>query len=141
MDVIHFTVGATDPLEGFDATGVRFLPLAAGDGDSHLSCAHLEPGATIEAPSITHAAAVLVVHGRITITTELGARIDFYAGMGAVFRHDEPYGIEWDMGAILLIVESAVLIPHPRGISSHERIAGQIWPGDAVRASAPTEAL
>jgi hypothetical protein len=25
------TVGATDPLEGFGATGVRFLPLAAGD--------------------------------------------------------------------------------------------------------------
>jgi hypothetical protein len=30
MRVIHFTQGATDPLEGFDAKGVRFVPLADG---------------------------------------------------------------------------------------------------------------
>jgi hypothetical protein len=63
MDVIHFTQGATDPLNDFRAKGVRFLPLADGTADSHVSCAHLEPGATIQAPSITHAAALLVVHG------------------------------------------------------------------------------
>jgi hypothetical protein len=130
MDVIHFTQGATDPLNDFRAKGVRFLPLADGTGDSHVSCAHLESGATIEAPSITHAAALLVVHGQITVTTDLGARINILAGMGAIFGRDEPYTIESDAGAIVLIVESDTLTAHPRGISSPDRIAGQIWPSD-----------
>jgi hypothetical protein len=131
MDVIHFTQGATDPLNDFRAKGVRFLPLADGTGDSHVSCAHLEPGATIQAPSITHAAALLVVHGRITITTQHDARIQFSAGMGAIFDRNEPYTIESDAGAIVLIVESDTLTAHARGISSPDRIAGQTWPSDA----------
>src|SRR5450631_829755 len=119
MDVIHFTRGATDPLTGFDAQGVRFLPLADGYGDTHLSCVHLEEGATIKAPAITHAAALLVVHGRITITThEVESKIRFLAGMGAVFAHEERYSLESDTGAILLIVESEELTPHARGIAS-----------------------
>jgi len=47
MDVIHFTHGATDPLTAFDAHG----------GECHVSCAHLDPGAKIPAPSLTHAVA------------------------------------------------------------------------------------
>ena len=70
MRVIHFTHGATDPLTAFDSKGVRFVPLADGFGDSHVGCAHLDPGATIEAPSLTHAAALLVVHGSVTIETD-----------------------------------------------------------------------
>src|SRR5260370_39376055 len=101
MDVIHFTQGATDPLNTHDAKGVRFLPLADGTGESHLSCAHLEPGATVNAPSLTHGAALLVVHGRITITTYDGAGIRLRAGVGAVFGRDEPYSIESDTGAIV----------------------------------------
>ncbi len=34
----------------------RFLPLADGTGDTHVSCLHLEQGATVPAPSTTHAA-------------------------------------------------------------------------------------
>jgi hypothetical protein len=63
MDVIHFTRGAADPLSEFNATGARFLPLADGTGDTHVSCLHMEEGASIPAPSITHAATLLVVHG------------------------------------------------------------------------------
>jgi hypothetical protein len=137
MVVIHFTQGATDPLNDFDAKGVRFLPLADGTGKSHLSCAHFEPGATVNAPSLTHAAALLVVHGRITVTTELDARIRLSGGMGAVFRRDEPYSIESDTGAIVLIVESTELAAHPRGISSPDRIAGQTWPSDGVVTGGP----
>jgi hypothetical protein len=132
MDVIHFTQGATDPLNDFDAKGVRFLPLADGTGDSHVSCAHLQPGATVNAPSLTHAAALLVVHGRITITTQHRARIRLLAGMGAVFGSDEPYSMESDTGGIVLIVESDALTAHTRGISTPERIAGQTWPSDAA---------
>lgn len=35
-------------------------------------------------------------------------------------------------GAIILIVEAQDLIPHPRGISTPERIAGAGWPSDSV---------
>ena len=94
MDVIHFTQGATDPLTGFDASGAGFLPLAVGTGDTHVSCLHLEKGATVSAPSITHAATLLVVHGRITIITHLDARIQFSGGMGAIFPRHEPYTID-----------------------------------------------
>jgi hypothetical protein len=85
MRVIHFTHAATDPLPGFGATGASFLPLADGQGDTHLSCLHLEKGGKIEAPSISHAAALLIVHGRVTIESDIGARINFSGGMGAVF--------------------------------------------------------
>ena len=70
MDVIHFTRGAADPLNAFDAKRVSFVPLAEGRGASHVSCAHLEPGAKIEAPSLTHAATLLVVHGLNTVETK-----------------------------------------------------------------------
>jgi hypothetical protein len=58
MQVIHFTHGATDPLESFDAAGANFLPLADGQGDNHISCLHLEMGGKIETPSITYATAL-----------------------------------------------------------------------------------
>jgi hypothetical protein len=116
MDVIHFTQGATDPLNDFGAKGVRFLPLADGTGDPHVSCAHLESGATIQAPSITHTAALLVVHGQISVITEHGARINILAGMGAIFDRNEPYTIESDTGAIILIVESDKLTGNPHRI-------------------------
>jgi hypothetical protein len=135
QSLIHFTHGATDPLDSFDAKGVRFLPLADGAGDSHVSCAHLAPGATIESPSLTHAAALLVVHGRVTITHhETLTKIQVHAGMGCVFKQDEPYSLRSDTGAIVLIVESEELTAHPRGISNPERIAGQRWPSDSVTA-------
>ena len=138
MRVIHFTHGATDPLEGFGAKGVRFLPLADGQGDTHVSCAHLDPGAEIQAPSLTHATALLVVHGRITITHLVtDANINISAGMGVVFAKEEPYTFRSDTGAIVLLVESDELTPHPRGISSPERIAGQTWPSDTVLTVTP----
>jgi len=53
MRIIHFTLGATDPLKSFDAKGVHYVPLADGRGDTHLSCVHLEEGATINAPHLS----------------------------------------------------------------------------------------
>jgi redox-sensitive bicupin YhaK (pirin superfamily) len=133
MRVIHFTEGATDPLEGFDAKGVHFVPLADGSNNTHISCAHLDAGAKIDAPSLTHAAALLVVHGRVTIVTDdPESRIDIHAGMGSVFGKDERYTVHSEAGAILLIIECEELIPHRRGISTPGRIAGQTWPSDPV---------
>jgi hypothetical protein len=108
------------------------VPLADGGGDTHVSCLQLEQGRRITAPSITHAAALLVVHGRITITTNLDARINIPGGMGAVFERHEPYTIESDTAAIVLIVEAAELTADACGMSTPQRIAGATWPSDVI---------
>jgi redox-sensitive bicupin YhaK (pirin superfamily) len=132
MDAIHFTQGATDPLDRFSTGCARFAPLADGYGDTHVSCLHFQAGATIPEPSLTHAAALLVVHGRITITTEHGGRMQFHAGMGAVFADHEPYNLESDIGAVVLIVESTELTAHPHGIFAQDRTSDQTWPNDSA---------
>jgi len=132
MRVIHFTHNAADPLESFDAAAASFLPLADGEGDTHISCLHLEMGGKIEAPSISHAAALLIVHGRVTIESDIGTRIKFSGGMGALFSPNEPYTLKSDTGAILLIVESQELNAHVRAISTPQRIEGATWPSDNV---------
>jgi len=133
MDVIHFTRGATDPLYAYDSQGVNFIPLADGAGDTHIGCVHVKPGGIVEAPSLTHAAAILVVHGRVQITHPrpfISAQV--HAGMGCVFDANEPYTLRSDTGAIFLIVEADRWQAHERGISSLERIAGATWPSDAA---------
>jgi hypothetical protein len=133
MNIIHFTRGATDPLQGFGAGGASFLPLADGEGDPHISCLHLDSGGKVSSPSLTHAAALMVVHGRITVTTLYPpSKIDIHAGMGAFLEKDEPYSLKSEEGAILLILESDRLLPSERAISTPQRIAGAQWPSDGV---------
>jgi hypothetical protein len=134
MRLIHFTHPGADPLESFDAEGAAFLPVADGHGDTHIGCVHLDPGAAINAPSLTHAAALLVVHGRITITNEHGEtrNTNIHAGSGLVVERGEPYSFKSDPGAILLVVESEQLTAHARAISTPQRIAGATWPSDAL---------
>ena len=139
MDIIHFTQQAADPLTAFGADRASFVPLA--DGDTHVRCLHLEPGGTVAAPSIDHAATLLVVHSRMTITSREGQGINFtlHAGMGCVVAAQEPYAFQTGSGAIVLIVESGTLDPHPRGISNPDRIAGATWPSDVLlRPEKPT---
>jgi hypothetical protein len=132
MQIIHFTQAAADLLTAFDATGALFLPLMEGQGNSHVSCLHLDSNARIPSPSVTHAAALLVVHGRITVTTRSPTiRIEIHAGMGSVVDAGEMYSIESATGAIVIIIEADSLIAHERGIST-PRIAGARWPGDSV---------
>jgi redox-sensitive bicupin YhaK (pirin superfamily) len=129
MDVIHFTHRATDPLRSLDSSGARFLPLADGNGNSHISCLHLEMNGKIESPSITHTAALLVVHGRITVETRTPQiRIDIHAGSGCIVEKGETYSLMSEEGAILLIVESQELSAHARAMSTPQRIAGATWP-------------
>jgi hypothetical protein len=132
MRVIHFTQPAADPLKGFGAAGASFLPLADGETDTHISCLHLEKGGKIKAPSIIHAAALLIVHGRVTIEADHGTSIDFLGGMGAVFSPNEPYTLSTDTGAILLIIEAQQLTAHARAISTPQRIEGATWPSDTL---------
>jgi len=83
MDVIHFTYGGADPLTAFASKGVRFLPLADGHGDTHVSCARRDSGAKIEPPPVIHAATLLVIQGCITLTELLATTTDIgiHAGM------------------------------------------------------------
>lgn len=121
MHVIHFTHSATDPLKSFSAKGAHFVPLADDGGRTHISCLHLEKGARIPAPSITHAATLLVVHGRLTVSTHVKAHIRILAGIGAVLNNHVPYEIESDSGAIVVTVEAVQLIPNARRISTPDR--------------------
>jgi redox-sensitive bicupin YhaK (pirin superfamily) len=133
MDVIHFTHGATDPMLVAGTRGAHFLPLADGEGDAHIGCVHLDPGATVESPSITHAVALLVVHGRITVTADATGKIAWLSGgMGCVLKRDEAYSLQSGPGAIVLIIEAHTLNSTIRGISTPERIKGQSWPNDAL---------
>jgi len=132
MRVIHSTSPAADPLKAFDATGASFLPLADGQGGTHISRLRLSIGGKIDAPSVTHAAALLIVHGRVTIEQAPGPRIHFSGGMGAVFEQNEPYTLKSETDAIILIVESQQLTPHTRTISTPQRIEGATWPSDRV---------
>jgi hypothetical protein len=135
MHIIHFTRAATYPLNSLGSSSAFFLPLADGQGDTHISCLHLDMNGKIEAPSITHAAALLVVHGRITIEPhDTHARINIHAGMGAVFTPNEPYALKSETGAIVLIVESQELTATARAISTPQRIEGATWPGDQTSA-------
>jgi redox-sensitive bicupin YhaK (pirin superfamily) len=133
MDVIHFTLGATDLMLFPRTRGAHFVPLADGGGNAHIGCVHLEPGATVESPSLTHAAALLVVHGRIEVTADASGKIAWLSGgMGCVLKRDEAYSLQSEPGAIVLVVEADTLAAHPRGISTPERINGQTWPSDAL---------
>jgi hypothetical protein len=133
MEVIHFTEGATDPMKAFGAKNGRYVPLADGIGTSHISCMHLEKGASIPKPMTSSAAALLVVHGRIVLFHhQLMSRNQIHAGMGVVLDEEEPYAIKAETHAIVLVVEADLLWSHPDGTSTPERISGQTWPSDAV---------
>jgi hypothetical protein len=133
MLIIHFVSVAADPLTDCNATGARFVPLLEGQDNSHISSLHLDSNARIPSPSLTQAAALLCVHGRITVTMlEPPMRIEILAGMGCLLESGEPYTVESAAGAIVIIVEADQLTAHDGGISSPERVAGARWPGDSV---------
>ena len=133
MDVIHFTQGATDLMLFPGTRGAHFVPLADGEGDAHMGCVHLEPGATVESPSLTHATALLVVHGRIEVSADATGKIAWLSGgMGCVLKRDQAYSLQTETGAIVLVVEAHTLEANSRGISTPERINGQTWPSDVL---------
>ena len=134
MQIVHFTKNAADPLTDFLAQRASSVLLADAAGDTHLSCLHLEPGGSVTTPSIDHAAALLVVHGRINIISREGhdVNLTIHGGMGCVVARGETYAFRSDSGAIILIVESTTLTAHKRGISSPDRIAGATWASDVL---------
>jgi hypothetical protein len=131
MQVIHFTEGATDPLQGFGAQRAKFVPLADGTGDTHVSCLYLDAGAQIPGPPCTHDCTLLIVHGQVIFRGEGGVpRLDLSPGVGLVMKAGQHYTLKSAKGGIALLIESDSLAANARGISTPDRIMGQRWPGE-----------
>jgi len=128
MRVIHFTVGAGDPLWGTGASGVDFVPMLTGDSAFQVGCLHLEKGAVADRLAPEHSCALLVVQGTATLLDP--DRIDLSGGMGIVVQRGENIRMESRGGAVLLIVESVGLEATEVAISTPDRISGQRWPGE-----------
>lgn len=136
MRVIHFTEGATDPVQGFCAHGVRVVPLAdgAGQDETYLSCLHFDPGGWIADPPVVRDTAILVVSGKVVLIgiEPVDMRLDLSPGVGITLNADEAYRMKSDTGAIILVVEAERLEATRGGISTPERIMGQLWPGESM---------
>jgi hypothetical protein len=134
VSIIYFVEGATDPIDEFDAKGVRYVPVASGpeDCDTKVSCFHLAPGAQMAEIPCFQDSALLVVHGRLTASADYwgGAGIEIYTGMGVVLDAGEGVRVKSDEGAIVMVFEAPRLIATSRGISTPQRIMGQSWPGE-----------
>lgn len=131
MQIIHFTHGATDALEGFRSLGVSSVPLADGAGDTHVTCLHFGPNAVIHAPPVTHDSALLIVSGRVNVLPDAGGCAFLSAGMGVIIDAGQHYSLKSQNGAIAIAVESQRLRPTARAISTPERIMmTQCWPGE-----------
>lgn len=143
MHVIHFTEGATDPIKQFRARGARFVPLADGSGDYHVSCLHLATDGRVPKLAMSQDCTLLVVHGDVVVKpTKSACRLDLSAGVGVVLEAGEHVRLESSKGAVLIMVQGRNAEAHSCGISSPQRIAGQRWPsdpapGDQDRSAAP----
>lgn len=141
LNVIHFTHGATDRLQGLRSHGVSVVMLADGGGadETYVSCLHFEPGGWVTDPPAERASAILLVHGEVTLdeTRPYLVRHFLSPGMGVVMAADVPYRIESATGAILIVVEAEHLQATECGISTPERIFAQLWPGETFERKKP----
>jgi hypothetical protein len=133
LRVIHFTVGATDPLEESAALNARFVQLAVGSGESQLGCLHLATGGNLPRRSIAQDCALLTVQGNITLIEDsTGLRLPIWGGMGVVLNANEYFALESDVGGIMLLIQGQQLRALESGISTPQRIMGQHWPGEEL---------
>jgi redox-sensitive bicupin YhaK (pirin superfamily) len=131
MQVIHFTEGTTDVLEGSGARRTLYVSLAQGSGDTHVTCLHLRAGASVSGPPANRDCVFLVVYGQVTVTTiEPQCRLCLPPGVGIVIKSGERYSLETDQGAIALAVESEWLKETREAISTPARIMSRPWPGE-----------
>jgi len=131
VQVIHFTEGATDPLQISQARGARFVRRADGSGDTRIASVHLAPGGQIPELPITQSCVLRIVHGDVVLKSASYRRLDLSAGVGLVMSAGEECSPESLAGAILVLMQGPGLEAHEGGISTPTRIMGQRWPGEA----------
>ena len=132
MQVIHFTEGASDWFDGIVPNTLVLYHSPLGEGEAHLRCLHLAPGAPTNNPPATLDYAHLVGHCQILVIQDPGGRANLLCGMGMIIKATVPCRLECERGAIVLAVGSQRPEPTARGISIPERIAGQHWPGQEL---------
>jgi hypothetical protein len=139
VQVVHFTEGATDPVQGFRSHGVRVVTFADGAGadETYVSCLHFEPGGWISDPPAVRDSALLSVHGEATLMgldadtrVVTGPRLELLPGVGLILSADATYRLHSDSGAIVLVIEAERLESTKQGRSTPERIMGATWPGE-----------
>jgi hypothetical protein len=129
--IIHFTEGATDPFLNFRTRGARFVPLADGFGDAHVSCLHLKAGGRIPKLPLSQASAFLLVHGHLALASPKG-RLELSPGVGLVVDSGGHCSLESPEGAIVILVQAPHLEATECGISTPSRIRSARWPGEAL---------
>ena len=141
MQLIHFTEGATDPLEESESRAAHFVRLIEGSGSSQLGCLHLQSGGKLGRRSIDRKSALLSVQGSMSVIQDSGLRLEMLAGMGVVLEANEVFALESDTGGIALLVQAERLLALADGISTPARIQGQRWPGEPERLDPQNGAL
>lgn len=104
MHVIHFTEGATDPVQEFSAHGVRLVTLADGAGadETYVSCLHFEPGGWISDPPVVRDGLILLVHGEAGFRAEeSGLPLQLVPGLGLVMNADQRYRLRSSSPSVL----------------------------------------
>ena len=136
MKVIHFTQGATDRLHSSGASQARFVPLARGGGQVHVSCLHLLLGAIIPRPPTEEDCALLIVSGRVMITVcSAKLSLELSEGVGVVLKAGESYSLTSEQGAIAISIHATGLQAMTEAILTPVRIMGQSSSDDAVKPS------
>jgi hypothetical protein len=128
MQMIHFTPGSLDPENVRRHGTVAHLPLANGEGKFEVSALYLAPGGQIKVPPENYYQLLLVVNGRADTLYSCGLRSEVAAGMGVLFDKREGCHVSSTTGAVILTIESDNLLADICGISSPERVRGQLWP-------------
>ncbi len=128
MDILHFTPGSLDPDNVRRRGTVAHLPLASGDGDFELSCLYLSPGGQIAVAPAQHAQLLLVVNGRTEARFPNGLLLKPSSGVGVLLQEGEGCQLTSATGAVVLTIEADQLTADPCGISSPDRVMGQLWP-------------
>jgi len=127
MQVIHFTPGSLDPRNVDRRGAIASLPLANGSGEFELSALYLAPHGQISVAAQQHRQLLLVVNGRTTAKFRYGL-LEPSAGVGLLLEVGEGCQLSTTCGAVVLAIEARQLEADPCGISSPDRVAGQLWP-------------
>jgi hypothetical protein len=131
VKVIHFTAGATDLVLPSRGAKARFVPLARGGGETHVTCLHLLPGGTVVRPPVESDCALLIVSGSAIFTlSRPWTRMLLCGGIGVVLSAGEGYALETECGAVAITVHATGLVAATEGIAAAERLVGQGWPAD-----------
>ena len=131
MKVIHFTQGAAEYFDSSKDSLTKFIPLLQGTTETYVTCLHFLPGASVVELPTSQECALMVVSGAATVMNfEPRFTVDLWPGVGVVVEEGEGYALQTAQGAVVIAVNSERLNVSKEAISSPDRVAGQIWPGE-----------